>query len=104
MITVKVNRDPNENIKMITVSGHSGYDELGKDIVCSAVSTAMYVSIGLLEKFEMIHKFSSDENKPNMKLEIIRSQEHGNLILENLVETLNGIAMDYSKYLKIIEK
>jgi len=104
MIIVDINRDQYSNIKNITVSGHSGYDELGKDIVCSAVSTAMYVSIGLLERFDIDYQFSSDEKQPIMKLNIIKPQDNGNIVLENLVETLNGIAMDYSKYLKISEK
>ena len=49
---IKVNVDLNKNfkIKSLKLSGHSGYDEIGKDIVCSAVSTTMYVSVGLLEK------------------------------------------------------
>ena len=104
MILVDISRDHNSDIKMIYISGHSGYDELGKDIVCSAVSTAMYVSIGLLERFDIDYQFSSDEKQPIMKLNIIKSQDNGNIVLENLVDTLNGIAMDYSKYLKISEK
>lgn len=104
MILVNITRDHNSDIKMITLNGHSGYDELGKDIVCSAVSTAMYVSIGLLERFDIEYQFSSDEKKPIMKLNIIKPQDNGNIVLENLVETLNGISMDYSKNLKISEK
>ena len=37
MILVKV-RYNQDRINEVTVSGHSGYDELGKDIVCSAVN------------------------------------------------------------------
>ena len=47
MIEVKVYSD-NKKIKGIEVSGHSGYEDLGKDIVCSSVSTAMILTINLL--------------------------------------------------------
>jgi uncharacterized protein YsxB (DUF464 family) len=104
MILVDVTRNKRSVINLITVSGHSGYDEIGKDIVCSAVSTAMYISIGLLEKLNTNHRFTSDDKMPIMKLEIESSQEITNTILENLVETLKGISNDYSKYLKINEK
>lgn len=91
----------NDGIKSISVSGHSGYDELGKDIVCSAVSTAIYITVGLLEKFNLKFDFISDETKPIMNLEIIEINETTNIILQNLVDTLQGIEFDYSPYLKI---
>lgn len=100
MINVVVEKN-NQDIKSIEVSGHSGYDELGKDIVCSAVSTAMYLTVGLLEKFNCIMTFTSDESIPNMNLKILNINESTNLILENLVKTLKGIEMDFSPYLKI---
>ena len=96
MINVVV-RENNDLIKDIVVSGHSGYDDLGKDIVCSAVSTAMYVTVGLLEKFDCNINFTSDESIPSMNLEIINNDEITNKILENLVDTLKGIAIDYSQ-------
>ncbi len=102
MIEVKVSREK-EAIKLIEVSGHSGYDELGKDIVCSAVSTAMYMTVGLLEKFNSKIEFSSNDNKPLMKLKILNNDESTNKILLNLVDTIEGIVYDYSDYLKIKE-
>lgn len=47
---IKVNVVSTDVIEKITVSGHSGYAEAGADIVCSAVSTAMYLSLGLIER------------------------------------------------------
>lgn len=102
MIEVKVTREK-EIIKLVEVSGHSGYDELGKDIVCSAVSTAMYMTVGLLEKFNSKIEFSSNDNKPLMKLKILNNDESTNKILLNLVDTIEGIVFDYSDYLKIKE-
>lgn len=32
------------DIKGFDISGHSGYDEIGKDIVCAAVSSAAYMT------------------------------------------------------------
>jgi uncharacterized protein YsxB (DUF464 family) len=102
MITVEVIWNKDE-VTSIFISGHSGYDELGKDIVCSSVSTAAFVSVGLLEKFKCDFKFDTNESKPKMKLEIIKTSEITNNILNNLVETFEGIVIDYSPYLKIKE-
>ena len=49
MIKVNVVRD-NKEIKSIEIKGHSGYEEYGKDIVCSSVSTSVILTINLLEK------------------------------------------------------
>ncbi|HEY8445408.1 MAG TPA: ribosomal-processing cysteine protease Prp [Bacilli bacterium] len=103
MINVEAVKNENQQIIKIKVSGHSGYDDLGKDIVCSAVSTAMYVSLGLLEKFNSDYKFTSDESKPIMVLEVYKNDELSNAVLDNLVDTLKGIALDYQDFLKIDE-
>jgi|SRR5690554_4614032 len=100
MITVKVNYKK-DRINQIVVSGHSGYDEVGKDIVCSAVSTAMYVSLGLIEKVCPRYKFQSDEAKAVMSLKIIESNEITDMVLENLVDSLYSLSCDYGDYLAI---
>ena len=98
-VNVKYNKDG--DIKLIFVNGHSNYDEIGKDIVCSAVSTAMYVSLGIIEKVCPKFHFESNEKDASMKLEIVESNEMTNLVLDNLISSLEGISLDYAKYLKI---
>ena len=50
MIRAVIYRDPLENIVGFEVSGHSGYSERGKDIVCAAVSAIVQTAvIGLTE-------------------------------------------------------
>ena len=106
MITVKVYSD-NKRIIGIEVSGHSGYEEVGKDIVCSSVSTAMILSINLLEKFNADIKYVSDEKIPLISLDILSfddsTEQIVQTILVNLVENLNEVSKNYKKYLKIYE-
>lgn len=101
MILVTIKQDKNHQINEIFVTGHSNYAEAGKDIVCSAVSTAMFVSIGLIEKVCPKYNFSSEEKTATMKLEIYETNEFTNIILDNLVTALTSISEDYAKYLKI---
>ncbi|MDD3382914.1 MAG: ribosomal-processing cysteine protease Prp [Bacilli bacterium] len=88
--------------KEITIEGHSGYEVIGKDIVCSAVSTAFYLSLGLLEKVSKDFKYFCDEKNAKMKLQIAKPSDMSNLILENLVEYLTSISKQYTKYVKIL--
>lgn len=101
MTSVKVKYNKEGLIQEIFVSGHSNYDEAGKDIVCSAVSTAIYVSLGILEKICPKYDFVAKEDDASMKLEIYEGNEMTNLVLDNLISTLEGISFDYAKYLQI---
>jgi uncharacterized protein YsxB (DUF464 family) len=100
MILFRVKHE-NDLITEVNVSGHSNYDVAGRDIVCSAVSTAMYVSLGLLEKVCPKYDFHSDETGATMKLKIIESNEFTEIILDNLVSSIEGVSSDYAKYLKV---
>lgn len=101
MTLVNITLDKNLKVKKVTVGGHTGYDDLGKDIVCSAVSTAMYVSIGLVEKTCLDYDFKSNDKNATMELVINKSNEFTDMILDNLVSTLEGISESYPKNLKI---
>lgn len=105
MILVDVLKDGG-SIKEIKVKGHSGYDEIGKDIVCSSVSTAVILTANLLERLNIDFECISDENIPLISLRIknVDSNDLVNTILENLVDNLSKVQEEYNKYLKIIIK
>ena len=50
MISIKVFVTPQGSVLGFELFGHSGYDEFGKDIVCSAVSSAVYMVINTLSE------------------------------------------------------
>ena len=91
-------------IQVIKVSGHSGYANKGSDIVCSSITTAMYVSYGMLEKAKCDFTFNTDEDKPFMELKINNSSDVTKLVMANLVDVLEGIAYDYKAYVTIINE
>ena len=91
----------NESNYFIQIEGHSGYDTIGKDIVCSSVSTAMIMSVNLLERLQADFNFSSDEKIPMMKLNVNNYNEVEEKVLYNLVDCLNDVSTSYKKYLKI---
>ena len=91
-------------IQVIKVSGHSGYANKGSDIVCSSITTAMYVSYGMLDKAKCDFTFTSDEAKPFMELKINKSNDITKLVMENLVDVLEGIAFDYKANVTIINE
>jgi uncharacterized protein YsxB (DUF464 family) len=101
MINVSIKSDKDNNINYIFVSGHSNYAASGSDIVCAAVSTAMYMSVRLVEKVCPKYTFLENEKAATMELKIIETNEMTNIVLNNLYETLASIAEEYKKYIKI---
>ena len=99
MILVTVKKDA--YIKRLTIEGHSGYKKIGSDIVCSAVSTAATVSFNLIDKVCSKYSFNSDPSIPLIDLQIEEESELVEMILTNLLETLEGISLEYPKNLKI---
>ena len=90
-----------DNLYEVCIKGHSGYDTIGKDIVCSAVSSSFILTINLLEKFNSNMKYESDENIPMMKVTINNYTDIDEKILDNLIDCLKDVSRQYPKYLKI---
>lgn len=91
------------------VNGHTGYADSGTDIVCAGISTAVIMSINLLEKlipgfFEVIQ----DDAAGYICLKNINYSKMSaydvlvvTKIIDNLVETLKSIQANYQNHLRV---
>lgn len=95
---IKVRYTDNE----ITAVGHSGYDELGKDIVCASVSASFKMAVGLLEKRNAKFKFESND-KPFIGIQIdgLTKDRTTRYIIETLAEVLKSIELEYPEYINV---
>lgn len=84
----------------INISGHALFAKYGKDIVCAAVSTAVIVSINIIDKLYLIDKieYILEEAKFNLVLKELNNKSL-NAIFQNLIETLIELSKDYPKYI-----
>ena len=95
------------NNKIITIeaTGHSGYAESGRDIVCSAVSTLMQnLAVGLTEVLKLSPKVIIDEQIPHICVELNEKNEQAQILMQTTLLSLKEIAKGYSNYTKIKEK
>lgn len=96
---IKVNINKND----IIITGHAGYDDYGKDIVCASVSSIVITSINAclrLEDESVIYK----EEKDKLRVKINSNNKNILLIIENMIEMLRELTNDYPKNIKIIEE
>lgn len=108
MITVKVQRNEQNEIEAITVSGHANAAKHGSDIVCSAVSA---VSMGTINAVDLLLNSDPDVQlaekdggflKWNVRpVEDPLFSEKQQLLAEGMVVSLFMIAESYGKYVTV---
>ncbi len=94
MIKVKVKPD------FISISGHADYDEYGKDIVCSSVSSIVTTSVNAIMLFD------SESIKYNVKeglveIKIIEKKDSTEKLLKNMLNMFEELSRDYPKNIKV---
>ena len=99
MTKVKVTTDCNL-VSSVTIEGHSGYAERGSDIICSAISGAVEVTMRMLEKGSNV-TFDIDETKAMIKIIVKQPNEYTNDCLNSLIGFLEDLSNEYRKFLKI---
>ncbi|AIS52106.1 putative ribosomal protein [Thermoanaerobacter kivui] len=108
MIQVEIFRDSKGDICRFSIVGHAGYDEYGKDIVCSAVSAISQTAILGLEALKTV-KIKKKIKSGDLWVEIIEKgflEDNIRLkaILDTMVLGLKDIEKDYGKYLKVVDR
>ncbi|MDE5620445.1 MAG: ribosomal-processing cysteine protease Prp [Ruminococcus sp.] len=80
-------------------SGHSGYAEAGKDIVCSAVSSAVQLTANMLDEFGFAPDISVGDNVIECTLE--KSCEDSSRMLNVLKAHFESVLEEFPKTIKI---
>lgn len=98
MIKVLVSKNK-DGIRHIKISGHAGYDEYGRDIVCSAVSSVVTTSINAILSFEETIQFIEKES--NLEITVLKQDEITKKLLDNMINLLKEIEKQYKKNISI---
>lgn len=96
MIKVLVKKDK------IEITGHSDYDTIGKDIVCSAVSSIVTTTINgiiSLDSDAIYYEYYSDKMLIEIKKEDIVIRK----LIDNMINLLISLSKDYPKNIKVKE-
>lgn len=99
MIEIAVKKDKDGICNGFLVKGHAGYDEFGKDIICSAVSVLVINTINSIETFtEDILQVRMEEESGLIEFKLTSSVSPGSrLLLDSLLLGLRGIETDYGR-------
>ena len=96
-----------ERITGFSVSGHSGYEERGKDIVCAyvtAVVTMAEATINDVCGAKAKVRVGEDEARITLKLpKSCDEEETIQAVLAGMMITLAGMRDDYPDYIEVLE-
>ena len=98
MIKIKVEKQ-NDQIKKVTIKGHSGYARMGHDIVCSSVSSIVITSVNAMLRFSN-ESVKAHHVEGLIEVEILKNTNEITILLENMLDLLKDLTVDYQKYIK----
>lgn len=87
----------------ITIKGHAGYDEFGKDIVCAAVSSIVTTSVNACLSLDGT-SIEYKDNEGLVVIEIIKETETTIKLINNMINMLTELATQYKKNITIIKE
>ncbi len=91
-------------------SGHAGYDEYGRDIVCAAVSAVLLTTLDAIQSLVKAKpRIQRNDRKGFLQvmlpLEMEEAVKHDSLLLLQAAENgLSGIAQQYPEFVRIISR
>ena len=89
--------------KEIIITGHAGYADYGKDIVCASVSSIVITSINACLRIEE-KSLEVIEEKDQLTIKVLSNNNNILLIIENMIVELEELSLTYKKNIKIIKE
>ena len=108
MIKVTIYKTERQEYAGFDMSGHAGYDDIGKDIVCAAVSVLVINTLNSIERFtDDETSCVSDEDTGSIEFRFDGTPSHdATLLLDSMILGLEDIedSEEYESYIDIIFK
>lgn len=90
----------NQNKNCITISGHAGFADYGKDIVCASVSSIIYTTVNGILNLNS-NAISFNDNGKLITIDILLDDDITLKLIDNMMSLLEELEKDYPENLKI---
>ena len=99
MTNIKVLKE-NEKIVNVEIKGHTNYEDYGKDIVCSSISSIVTTTVNAIIRFND-DSINYEVSDGYIKISVVKFYKETSVLLENMIELLKELAITYKKNIKI---
>lgn len=94
----------NSQVLSINLSGHTEYDEHGRDIVCAAASTASIVTVNAIDALGYSGNIQVLMNEDGyLDIKVLETNDIIDKLLKNLIKSLEDLEKQYTSNIKIIK-
>lgn len=100
MIKVKVESKDKKHIDTVRLSGHAMYDEYGKDIVCSSVSSIVTTTVNGIIEIDKDY-LTVEEIKDGMIITILKKDKICDKLIKNMLDLLSELEISYPENIKV---
>ena len=101
MIKIHIKRE-NEKVNYIKISGHSGYADIGSDIVCASISSICVTTVNAIVRYNEEALLYTD-NEGLLEMGITRHDEIIDMLVENMIYLFEDLSRQYPENVKIIK-
>ena len=99
MINVKVLSMKN-HIDRIDILGHADYEEYGKDIVCSSVSSIVTTTVNGIYEVDKDY-LNVKEEKDGMVITVLKNDDVCDKLIKNMLSLLQELEESYPENIKV---
>jgi len=97
---IKVNVEGSKKIEKIKILGHAMYDEYGKDIVCSSVSSIVITTVN--GNYEINKNYLQvEELKDGMIITILAKDDICDKLIKNMLSLLSELSESYPENIMV---
>lgn len=92
-----------DQIVKVEVSGHSNFDQVGKDIVCAGISAIIFGTLNALDNLVSQQEVKIVEPETKVIIEVLKPSDNNQMILQTMFWQLKTISNQYRKNIIIKE-
>ena len=100
MIRVKVESDK-KHITKISILGHADYEEYGKDIVCSSVSSIVTTTVNGIYEIDNTYLNVETISEGNMIITVLKEDKICDKLINNMLSLLSELEESYPENIKV---
>ena len=98
---IRVSVEGKKHIEKIKIFGHADYEDYGKDIVCSSVSSIVTTTVNGIYEIDNTYLRVEAKEEGNMIITILKEDKICDKLINNMLSLLSELEESYPENIKV---